>query len=135
MQVETLMDLPIFKALTRMGPEKNGRRTIPIRRLIRAPVMRTHKSVTEVVFNGYTIKELETGSIEVLKGDQSILPVKPLLRELAVRFNVGLLNGNGNPLNTRQLGSQIIKSVQELGKSMAQQAVQADSPAFGGPAA
>jgi hypothetical protein len=43
-----------------------------------------------------------------------IIPVKPVLRELAMHLNVDLLNGNGNPRTTRQLGSQIIKSVQVL---------------------
>ena len=38
----------------------------------------------------------------------------PVLRELALQLNIGLLNSNGNTLNTRQLGSQIMKSVQAL---------------------
>lgn len=78
---------------------------------------------------------MENGSIEVERDGEILLPVKPVLRELAIQLNVGLLNSNGNALNTRQLGSQIIKSVQELSATEAQQGVQADGPASGGSAA
>ena len=59
----------------------------------------------------YTIQELENGSIEVIKGGIAISPAKPVLRELASELNIGLLIGNGNPFNTRQLGSLIIKAL------------------------
>jgi hypothetical protein len=114
MQVETLLDLPVAEAIARMGPEKGGRRAIPLRRVFRNAPARVIKVVTEVSFESYEIRELETGSIEVSRKGVPIVPVKPILRELAVRLNVGLLNGNGNPMNTRQLGTQIIKSILEL---------------------
>jgi len=71
---------------------------------------------------------LETGSIEIEYGGEKLLPVKPVLRELAVKLNIGLLNGAGNTLNTRQLGSQIIKSVQELSAVATPQHFQPSSP-------
>jgi len=40
-----------------------------------------------------------------------ILPVLPALKELAIQLNVPVINSNGNPFNTRQLGNQIIKSM------------------------
>jgi hypothetical protein len=72
------------------------------------------KLVRQVVFRGYDVRELETGAIEVLKNGVSVTPVRPILRDLALALNVGLLNQNGNPHNTRQLGTLIIKSVNEL---------------------
>ena len=68
----------------------------------------------EVRHGGYTVRELENGSIEAEADGKPVVPLKPLLRELAAELSVGLLNGNGNPHNTRQLGSLIMKSVKEL---------------------
>ena len=63
---------------------------------------------------GFTIRELESGSIEVERGGTLVSPSKPALREMALALNIGLLNAVGNPLTTRQLGSQIIRSVEQL---------------------
>jgi hypothetical protein len=60
---------------------------------------------------GYVVKELETGSIEVLNDDVRIVPAKPVLRKLAVDLGVSLLNANGNPRNTRELGRQVLRRV------------------------
>ncbi|WP_205761985.1 DUF6998 domain-containing protein [Longimicrobium terrae] len=117
MQVETLLDLPVADAVARMSPESRGKRTISLSRLVKKPVHAAPvKAVMDVEFEGHRIRELETGTIEVFKGGTAITPVKPVLRELAVRLNVGLLNGSGNPMNTRQLGTQVIKSILELGE-------------------
>ncbi len=115
MQVETLLDEPIAKVLSLMLPDDGGRRVLPLPRIIKPHV--DIRPVTEVSFQGYVIRELETGSIEMLRDGVPLSPVKPVLRELAISLNVGLLNGSGNPLNTRQLGSQIIKSIRELARS------------------
>lgn len=42
---------------------------------------------------------------------------KPALRDLATSLGVSLVNNNGNPRNTRQLGSEIIVAIQTLDKS------------------
>ena len=98
-----------------MTQEGSGKRNISLRRLFNKPKLRSDiKSIKKVCFQGYIIRELENGSIEVELDGIVLLPVKPALRELAIQLNVGLLNGNGNAFNTRQLGSQIIKSIQEL---------------------
>jgi hypothetical protein len=114
-EIETLLDAPIAKAMELMGPEAGGKRSIPLSKLvIKQPKLGTAKTVSEVNHGGYTIRELENGSIEVEMGGQLVVPVKPVLRELAAELNIGLLNGSGNSHNTRQLGGQIMKSVQEL---------------------
>lgn len=43
----------------------------------------------------------------------AVLPqAKPALREIAAELGVPLVNGNGNPANTRQLGSAVLAALQ-----------------------
>jgi hypothetical protein len=70
--------------------------------------------INKVHLDHYTIRELETGTIEVELDGVLVSPVRPVLRELAVRLNVSLINGKGNELNTRQLGTQVIRAVAAL---------------------
>ena len=62
-------------------------------------------------YKGYTIQELENGSIEVFKDGEKISVVKPILREIAEQISLSITNRNGNPYNTRQLGTLIIKEL------------------------
>jgi len=64
-----------------------------------------------VAFEGFVVREMTSGSIEVFKDGGAIIPVKPVLRQLASKIGVSLLNTNGNPRNTRQLGSELIKKL------------------------
>lgn len=73
--------------------------------------------VAEVSYEGYTIRELENGTIEVMLGDELVTPVLPKLRELAMKLNLSVLNSQGNPYNTRSLGTQVIKAVTETQKN------------------
>ncbi len=114
MQVETLLNSTTSEAVGFMGPEKKGKRSLALSKLTKAPKDKADiKSIKEVEFQGYVIRELETGTIEVEQNGVIISPAKPALRSLARILNVSLLNSNGNPLNTRQLGSQIIKIIEE----------------------
>lgn len=127
MQVEILLDATIGDALALMTPEGEGRRVLALSKLTKRARPRSEiKTTNEIVHDGYTVRELESGTIEVEKEGQSLSPVKPALRDLALRLNIALVNGNGNPFNTRQLGSQIIKSVTELQASGDRQAAPAD---------
>lgn len=122
MQIETLLNAPVADAVCLMVPDRRGRATLSLGRLVKKPAPRGDiKSVKDVSFQGHTIRELENGSIEVDRDGEILLPVKPVLRELAIQLNINLLNSNGNALNTRQLGSQIIKSLQELAANGVQQ--------------
>ncbi len=110
MQVETLLHAPLSDALELMSDEKGGKKDLPLSRLVKKSKPASELKVVKVVkFDDYRIRELENGRIEVERAGSLVVPVKPALRELAKRFNVSLLNSNGNPLNTRQLGSQLIK--------------------------
>jgi hypothetical protein len=68
----------------------------------------------EAEFGPYTIRELESGSIEVRRDGNEVKPTKPALREIASKLKLELLNRNGNPLNTRQLGSLVINRIRSL---------------------
>ena len=65
-------------------------------------------------YNGYIIEKLESCTIQVEKNSNLITPVKPVLRDIAVDKNISILNGNGKPFNTRQLGSIVIRAINEL---------------------
>jgi TIR domain len=67
----------------------------------------------EVRFGDYTIRELDSGTIAMERGGLGLTPVKPHLRALAAILEIGLRNRNGNPLNTRQLGSLVIDRIEE----------------------
>lgn len=132
MQVEILLDQPTAEVRSLLSGEEGGKLILPLRRLMKKSVAASDiKAVSEVVYKGYAVKELETGSIEVSLDGVPQVPAKRVLRELAMSLNIGLLNSNGNPLNTRQLGTQIIKSVHELSAVEAQQEVPADVLASG----
>jgi hypothetical protein len=114
MQIETLLNAPIADAISLMTSDVGGKRTLSLGRLVKKPGARRDLTAVKVIaFQGYTIRELENGSIEVERGGARLSPVKPVLRELALQLNISLLNSNGNTLNTRQLGSQIIRHYRE----------------------
>ncbi len=130
MQVETLLDVPIAEALALMTPEGEGKRTLSLSRLIRKTKPRSEiKATSEIRLQGYVVRELESGTIEVERDGVLVSPVLPTLKDLAQQLNVPLLNSNGNPFNTRQLGSQVIKSVAALQRAEVQ-----PSPLAGGQA-
>ncbi len=67
-----------------------------------------------VATHGFEVSILENGTIKVTSGEAIIQPSKPVLRDLAAKFGVDLLNGAGNPKNTRQLGADVVRAVSEL---------------------
>ncbi len=111
--VETLLDInreEFDLHLRRLG---NGDIDFPIRQR-REPVRPiTQQSIdAEVVVDGYTVRQLESGTIVVLDADGQIPVAMPVLRALAARTGVDLLNSQGQQKNTRQLGAGIIKAAQ-----------------------
>jgi hypothetical protein len=130
MQIETLLNAPVAEAVALMASEGTGKRTLSLSRLLKKAVPASQiKSVKTVSFQGYVVRELETGTIEVERDGALVIPAKPVLRQMAVSLNIGILNGNGNVLTTRQLGSQIIRSVHELQAAEAQPGAPVDGPA------
>lgn len=112
MQIETLLDTPVAEAKLLMNIGPTGKSTIAVSKLLSSPVLKRNLlKVKEVQWQNYKIVELENGSIEVVLNEELVSPSKPYLREIANKLGVSILNGNGNPLNTRQLGSMLIKEL------------------------
>lgn len=76
------------------------------------PLRSTLSVVRAVERDGLCIQELESGTIQVMKGQKALAPVLPVLREVARDINVPTNNDNGNPYNTRQLGTLILDVLQ-----------------------
>ena len=118
MQIETILNVPIGEARAMMSEESDGKRSLYLGRI--GKVQKSRGAITtvrEVRIRDYTVRELETGTIEVEREGAIILPAKPALRDIASVLNINLVNAAGTPLTTRQLGTQIIKSVQALNES------------------
>lgn len=115
MQVEILLDASVEETLALTSPEAQGKRSLPLRRLLKPPKPQSElATVNTVSYGGYTVQELESGTILVEHGNAPVMPAKPALREMANALNIPLINSNGNPLNTRQLGSQVIQGVKTI---------------------
>jgi len=128
MQVEILLDAPVNDVIALMTPEGNGKRMLSLSRLVRKARPRSEiKTTREIKYMNYVIRELESGSIEVEHNGILQNPAKPVLRELSRNLNLTLLNSNGNPHNTRQLGSQVIKTVEELQSNETRRGAASDS--------
>jgi hypothetical protein len=70
--------------------------------------------VDEVSYGEHVIRQRENGTIEIEQNGMPIQPVKPVLRELAIKLNLVQQSGRGTDLNTRQLGAQLIRAVRKL---------------------
>jgi hypothetical protein len=113
MQIEILLDAPTAEVIPLLSEERDGKRNLSLGRLTSKIRGRGDlKALREVQHGGWTVRELENGTIEVEQEGACITPTKPALREIARDLGVGLTNSSGNPFNTRQLGSLIIKSLE-----------------------
>lgn len=113
MQIEILLNELTADALKITGERANkDKLVILMSKLVNKSKTRLNiPTVTSATFDGYSINELENGSIEITQDGNSIIPVKPVLREIASKLNLPTVNTNGNNYNTRQLGSLVIKSI------------------------
>lgn len=114
MQIETLLneEKGVAESLMRETSGTSGKLAISLSKLLSIKKPNSKISVLKSIqISEYTIKELENGTIEVERDNQVLTPAKPILRELATQLNISILNGAGNPMNTRQLGSLIIKTI------------------------
>jgi hypothetical protein len=113
MQIETLLNETKEAAMALMGnPNASDKVSISLSKITQKPKERTEIPVIKTAgYDQYMVQELENGTIEVLKNGEYVSPSMPILRELADMFNIGTLNSNGNPYNTRQLGSLVIRAI------------------------
>ena len=116
MQIETLFNGTVEKAIDLMTPPTaNGKRNISLSKLLSpSPTRSNIPTLSSVRLDNYTINALENGTIEVFIDGELATPAKPILRKLAAKLGVDILNSNGNPQNTRQLGSLIISAIDNL---------------------
>ncbi len=89
----------------------SGKLDLHFSKLIGRRVRHELKVVREALYRDYKIRELENGTIEVEETGRLVQPTKPVLREIASSLSVPILNGNGNPHNTRSLGSIILNKL------------------------
>lgn len=117
MELEILLDAPIDEAKLLMTERPDGKLSIAMSKLFKADEkVRSDEQISvlkEARYYDYLVKELESGSIEVYEGDRKHQVVKPVLRKIAEALSIPIVNENGNPYNTRQLGTIIIRVVQD----------------------
>lgn len=70
------------------------------------------KTAREAVYPPYLIRQLSSGSIDVLLDGQQQSPAMPHLRKLAEGLNVKDTYEHGGPLNTRELGRRLIIEIE-----------------------
>jgi hypothetical protein len=114
MEIETLLDEPIEEAkkLMTVKLNKQGKVNIPMSKLLRhSDDLSKIPVLNSVLYKTLTIQEHENGSIQVLEKETSLTPTRPILQEIAKELGVPILNQNNVPLNTRQLGGILIKTL------------------------
>lgn len=116
MQIETLFNDSVDAAIAMMTPtDGNGKRCISLSKLMGTkPKSVTIPTASSVQYKKYRVVALENGAINVYVDGCLLSPAKPVLREIAAKLGVELLNGNGNPHNTRQLGSLVMAAMGTL---------------------
>lgn len=112
MQIEILLDSAIGEAKSLMSEvTAQGKKIIPLSKLVRNSKPRADlKILHSEKYGDIIINELETGTIEVLADGKSVKSM-PELQKIAAELNIGILNGAGNPYNTRQLGTLVLKTL------------------------
>lgn len=82
-----------------------GRRSGPARPLEELQV------TAEARVGERVVRQYENGTVIVETAGTREPMTKPMLREMAAELGVSLLNSNGNPRNTRQLGAEVIAAL------------------------
>jgi 5-methylcytosine-specific restriction protein B len=72
-----------------------------------------HYDAMEASTGDLTVRQLDSGTIEILRNGVLVKPSKPVLRDLAETLKITTLTSSGTPLNTRMLGRKVIKSLSE----------------------
>lgn len=117
--IEEIIDIPASELIEKCRIKDDGY-SFPIRR--RQDVRQISKSEQTIVHKAsigdLEVLEYESGTIDILKNGQPVDVVKPVLRELAAELGVSLTNRNGNLRNTRQLGSEVLASINAQKRSL-----------------
>ena len=118
MQIDTLLNASIADAKELFSAVSNqGKFNLSLSKLRAASgslprPTGEQKTSAEASHNEYLLRELESGTILVIS-DAGIEPTaKPILRRISSELGMPILNSNGNPMNTRQLGTRVIRHLQ-----------------------
>ena len=114
--IEEVADMPASDFLPQCRESEGVYIYSPRQRHASVPVA-DQKPVRQASYGPYKVREYESGTIQVEKDGVPEKIAKPALRDLATSLGVSLVNNNGNPRNTRQLGSEILVAMQTLDKS------------------
>lgn len=115
MEIETLLDTSRDEVRSILSwTDENKKCYLQLNKLLNPEtkeVLRELQVIKEVNYQNYQIKELENGTIQVFC-DGKLEPVtKPVLRKIAKDIAVSSINSQGNPYNTRQLGSLVVNQI------------------------
>ena len=118
MELEILLDKPIEEARLMMSQRSDGKLSIAMTKIYKpAQKVRSDSELVAVIsatYDKYEIRELESGSIEVYENEKKQMVVKPVLRKIAALISLPIVNSKGNPYNTRQLGTILIQTLNNL---------------------
>lgn len=114
LNIEIIYDAVIEEAKKLMIPAKSGKdKVISQSKILKKS--KIHKSenetIIEVKYKQFTVQKLENGSIKLFENFEEVEIVKPVLRMIARQIGVDTTNINGNELNTRTLGNNVIKEL------------------------
>lgn len=112
--VETLLDCSAVEFLEKYG-KGSGKHVFGTSTGSRPKQSLDNLQITdEATFENYVVRQYENGTILALL-DGAVQPVtKPHLRAIAAKIGVDLLNSNSNTKNVRQLGANIIKTLNAM---------------------
>lgn len=109
--IEELLDCPV-EQLHDAAPDGAGDLIYPTRGVRREPRSLDHLAISkEASLRSSRVIQYENGTIVVEREGRLLSPAKPILREVAAELGISLLNSAGSPRNTRQLGAEIIASL------------------------
>lgn len=115
MELEILLDKTTEEARKLMVEHSGGKLSLAMSKIYRSNrKVRTDSEISVIkkaAYRNYIIQELESGTIEVYEDDVRQSIVKPILREVASLLSISMFNSKGNPYNTRQLGTLIIREL------------------------
>jgi len=119
LEIEILLDKNVKEAMDYMSQATDGKKNIALSKLrAKQEKHRSELSVNEAIYGKHKILELESGTIEVYENDRKLEKSYPELVKIASELHISTLNSKGNSLNTRQLGTLIIKTIVSLQTSL-----------------
>ncbi|WP_172370425.1 DUF6998 domain-containing protein [Sporosarcina jiandibaonis] len=118
MELEILLDKSIEEAKTLMTANSSGKLSIAMSKIYKPNTKVRNDSEIAVIksatYRNYEVREIESGTIEVYDNGEKQSVIMPVLKVIAGEILVPLFNSKGNPFNTRQLGTLIIKSLNQV---------------------